>query len=465
MNPISIKGTKFFIETNAGGEKHLCVLGEKEGFEGQEEFNTLKCKLNPHNANALRSRISWLSPQHLGMVTSFGFGDRLGLATPGHIAAVRNTGVAPIFAQQSVRENRRTGRNPQIVLDDAMWSIFEMGWKDPWGADADHVKEIEDMDAFIAAGYSFYTIDPNFYVDDNAHTDTIQALSEKVPLLPWEKLETDLISVNHKYLAGPIPLGEKLMIKFSEQELIQALVKYGHALAHVKMLSDHLGSRLNSYDLEVSVDETDTPTTVKEHFFIASELRRLKVPFVSLAPKFVGSFEKGVDYIGNLKEFDNVLRGHVAVMQVIGDYKLSIHTGSDKFSIYPIIGQLTGNQVHVKTAGTSYLEALKVLAIVDVVLFQRVYAYSYEHFETDRASYHLSGKLNRTPHPNEISDVDLFDLFNNFDVRQVLHVTYGSVLKKFGDQIKSYIIQNSDMYQDLLNLHFRRHLCAFSKKK
>ena len=101
---------------------------------------------------------------------------------------MQGTGVAPIFAQQSVRENARTGRTPQCVVDDAMWAVFEADWHAPWGADADHVKEISDLPPFIEAGYTFYTIDPNEYVDNAAHTDCIETLRAKVRDLPWDAL-------------------------------------------------------------------------------------------------------------------------------------------------------------------------------------------------------------------------------------------------------------------------------------
>jgi hypothetical protein len=126
------------------------------------------------------------------LATSFGFGDRLGIATPGHITAIRGTGIALVFAQQSVRENARTGRTPQIVLDDAMWGVFEMDWRDPWGADADHAKEIADHSPFIEAGYTIYTIDPNEYVDNKAHADSVETLKTKVAQLPWDALAISL---------------------------------------------------------------------------------------------------------------------------------------------------------------------------------------------------------------------------------------------------------------------------------
>jgi hypothetical protein len=464
MNAVIVEGTKFYLKANLRGEKQLCIEGEKNGFEGQEKNDILVCQLNRHNAAALRCRIPWLNPQPLGLVSSFGFGDRLGLATPGHIAAVRNSGIAPIFAQQSVRENERTGRNPQVVLDDAMWSVFEMGWCEPWGADADHVKEIADLDSFISAGYSFYTIDPNIYVDDDAHTDTIQTLSKKIKILPWRNLETTQSALSQKYLSKPISLGEEVVLKFSEKELFRALVKYGHALAHVKSLSDHLGRRMPAYDLEVSVDETDTPTTVKEHYFIASELRRLNVPFVSLAPRFIGRFEKGVDYIGNLQKFEREFENHGKVMRAIGGYKISIHTGSDKFSIYPIIAKHTKNYVHVKTAGTSYLEALRVIAKVDISLFSDIYKYALKQYENDRVSYHVSGVLEKTPDPDRITLSDLSVIIDQFDSRQVLHVTFGSVLDEFCENINKIIRENSCTYKEFLRKHFERHLKAFRKQ-
>src|SRR5215210_7014104 len=119
----------------------------------------------------------------LSLTPSFGFGDRLGLATPGHIAAVSSTKFAPIFAQQSVRENARTGRTPQQVMDDAKRALESAKWDSPWGADADHLKTVEDIPPFVEAGYTFFTVDPGEYVDNLADTDSIDALKQKVAAL------------------------------------------------------------------------------------------------------------------------------------------------------------------------------------------------------------------------------------------------------------------------------------------
>ena len=131
-------------------------------------------------------------------------------------------------------------------------------------------------------------------------------------------------------------------------------------LACIRHLVQAAGTR--PFELEVSVDETDQPTSHAEHIYIASELKRLGVNWVSLAPRYVGRFEKGVDYIGDLAAFETDFAGHAAIARQFGPYKLSLHSGSDKFSIYPIAARLTGGLVHLKTAGTSYLEALRTIA-------------------------------------------------------------------------------------------------------
>ncbi|HET7558650.1 MAG TPA: tagaturonate epimerase family protein, partial [Limnochordia bacterium] len=128
--------------------------------------------LTPAAAAALRAAVPELAPRPCGLRTTAGFGDRLGLATPGHVAALRRADperrIGPIFAQQSIRENARTGRTPQGVLDDATWGALAVGWTHGVGADADHLKQPADVDLCVAAGYSFFTIDPGDHVQNQA---------------------------------------------------------------------------------------------------------------------------------------------------------------------------------------------------------------------------------------------------------------------------------------------------------
>ena len=291
------------------GQKRLLVQGDASGFAGEMRDELLVCELSPANAAALRSRLAWLNPVPLGRQTSFGFGDRLGSATPGHIASLRTADpdhfIAPIFAQQSVRENTRTGRTPQEVLDDAMWGIFQEGWHEPWGADADHIKGTADLPPFIAAGYTFYTIDPSDYVDNEAQTDNLDTLRQKADLLPWGEMGTTYDALKMQYCTGTLLAGE-LPLNFDEETFLRAVVKYGPAVLHTAVIAAVLDKEMagKGYDLEMSVDETDTPTSIHEHYFIANELRRRGIPVVSLAPRFVGKFQKGVDYMGDIDEFD-----------------------------------------------------------------------------------------------------------------------------------------------------------------
>jgi hypothetical protein len=378
----------------------------------------------------------------LSLSPSFGFGDRLGLATPGHIAAVRGTKFAPIFAQQSVRENARTGRTPQQVIDDARRAVDAAGWDTPWGADADHLKTVNDLPPFVEAGYTFFTVDPGEQVDNGADTDPLDVLKQKAAAFNWDE-------VSELYLSP----SEQAWGQFETESLLRAAVKYGNAIRHAVTMFKRLAELQDTFDFEVSVDETDSPTTALEHFYIANELTRQGVRFTSLAPRFVGRFEKGVDYIGDLDALDLELQKHAAVTAHFGTYKLSLHSGSDKFSVYPLMAKYWGERLHVKTAGTSYLEALRVLAKCTPDLFLKIYELGCERYETDKRTYHVSAQLDQLP-----STDDLPSLLDHFHAREMLHVTFGSALAQFGVELKAALIKHEVAYLDGLKTHFDKHL-------
>ncbi len=475
-------GATFFM-FRAGGRKCLGILAPSAtalaGFPGETRKVQWRGKdavlresdLTPEAANSLRSLFPHLRPQPLGLHVSAGFGDRLGLATPGHVRAVCGTGIAPIFAQQSVREMSRTGRTPQQVMDDAMWGVFQEGWHEPWGADADHLKRPEDIDAGLAAGFTFFTIDPGDHVDNEAHTAGVEVLREKVAALPWKALEDDEASLRRRYLGRRFELVDGTTLEFDEVSLLRAAAKYGKAIAHTTTMYRHLKDAASGrpFELEVSVDETETPTTHLEHLFIVNEFRRLGVEWVSLAPRYIGRFEKGVDYIGDLEAFERDLAVHVAIMRTFGPYKMSIHSGSDKFSIYPIFARVAEELIHLKTAGTSYLEALRAVAQTDPTLFREILAFARERYPEDRATYHVSAELSKVPAPGDLQDEELPGLLDQFDARQVLHVTYGSVLMaknadggwRFKDRFFQVLKEHEEEHYDALVRHFRRHLAGF----
>lgn len=454
----------FMLCSRDTGEKCLGVLGLAPGFAGDREDELLLCELAESNAAALRAALPWLQPQPLGLRTSAGCGDRLGLATPGHVRAMRKAaGVAPIFAQQSIRENARTGRSPQGVLDDAMWGVFQEGWRGGYGADADHLKTPADADSMAAAGYTFFTIDPGEHVDDSAHTASSAELAGKVAALPWEALEAKPGDLARRYLGQSFELEHNRLI-FDEESLLRAAAKYGRAVAHVARMYRHLAAILphRPWEMEISVDETETPTSHLEHLYLVLELQRLGVRWVSLAPRYVGRFEKGVDYIGDLETLRADLAGHAAIARAFGPYKLSLHSGSDKFSAYPLIVEATGGLVHLKTAGTSYLEALRAIAQVQPTLFRSIYALAFERYEEDRRTYHVSARPTRAPRPDGLADADLPAVPDQFDAREMLHVTFGSALARYGGAIKATLRAHEEAHYAALEAHFDRHLAAFA---
>jgi hypothetical protein len=465
-----------------GGSRLIVVPAEGRAdvlaeFEGERhEHGGARALIGPltaANVAALRRYLPWLTPRPLPTGTSAGFGDRLGLATPGHVRALRAAGgaITPVFAQQSIREMTRTARSPRAVIDDATWGSFEAGWTDGQGADADHLKTADDIAACAAAGFTMFTLDPGEHVNRDADTASAAELRAAWDALPWERLEDTPASMLARLGGLDIDVdGERVVL--DEAALVRSAVKYGRAVGHVTGMFRHLAGVKSGqpFDLEVSVDETDTPTTPAEHVFIASELRRLGVRWTSLAPRFVGRFEKGVDFIGDLPALDADIRVHAAIARALGPYKLSLHSGSDKFSIYEIAARHTKGLVHVKTAGTSYLEALRAAALASPGLFRSIYVFARQQYEEDRASYHVSAAVADAPDPAGIADSGLPALLENFHARQILHVTFGSVLtaraadghRVFADDLRSVLLANPEVYEDCLERHFVRHLRPFA---
>jgi tagaturonate epimerase len=450
------------------------LLGELEGETSSAVGGTLLLgPKSPRNAAALRRLLPWLEPRPLGLQTSAGFGDRLGLATPGHARAVRAAGgkIAPVFAQQSIRELSRTARTALDVMDAATWGAFQEGWRGPLGADGDHLKTPADVDAYAAAGFSLFTIDPSEHVNPKADSLSLPALKEAFTGVPWAAFGDSASGLARRYVGQTFRV-EDVPIEFDEATLVRSAVKYARAVVHVAAMHRHLVhvAAGRPVELEVSVDETETPTSPAEHYWVASELKRLGVSWVSLAPRFVGRFEKGVDYIGDLAELETAVAAHAAVARHCGPYKLSLHSGSDKFSVYPIVARLSAGLVHLKTAGTSYLEALRTVAALAPPLFRSIYAFALEHYETDRASYLVSASLARAPRPEAVRDDDLPTLLEQLDAREILHVTFGSVLRegvaegrpRFYAELMGLLRSNPEAYAVNLESHFRRHLEPFA---
>jgi hypothetical protein len=448
----------------AGEARIISLLGS--------DLSLTLCPTNYTNAQVLRRALPFTAPITLGLHKSVGCGDRLGLATPGHVRAVRKGSMAPIFAQQSIREMTRTERTPEQVMDAATWGVFQEGWREGFGADADHLKTPDDVDRCVAAGFTFYTVDPGDHVDNAADVDDPAALRQKVDALPWDLLQASPDDLRRRYLGQRFDVGD-FAVTFSEEELLRAAAKYGRAVAHTARMYRHLADQMGNraFELEMSVDETETPTTIPEHYFVASELRRLGVQWISLAPRYIGRFEKGVDYIGDLDAFEADFARHVTIARALGPYKLSLHSGSDKFSIYPIASRVAGDLVHLKTAGTSYLEALRAIADVKPDLFREILAFAFERYGEDRASYHVSAEPAKVPTPVQLADNELASVLDQFDGREMLHVTFGSVLTaqdadgsyRFRDRLLAALQADEEAHYAALEAHFDRHIAPFSQ--
>ncbi len=416
-------------------------------------------------------------PSVLGLEPSFGFGDRLGCATPGHIAALRDVGgsIKGIFAQQSIRELTRTHRTPNDVMQSAITAIEAESFSDVWGADADHIKTPADAQATAAAGFTFFTIDPSEHVDRRADNYDLPTLETKYAEI------RDQVDWVESYLGRSVKVPNGPTIEFDRPTVIRAAVKYGRTIAHSELMGECLGraaaTQGRPYELELSVDETDQPTSLAEHYIFADQMLRRGMPLVSLAPRFIGDFEKGVDFKGDLAAFSASLVGHAAIAKLLGPYKISLHSGSDKLSIYPCFARATAGLFHVKTAGTSYMEALRVVAKCAPEVFRQIVALARQHYDVDKATYHVSATVIAIPRPEEIADnreLEKLYLEHWSDVpegrgftslgRQILHCTFGSILtdEKFGALVRQVVRENLTLYRQVLHEHFTRHLQALN---
>ena len=476
-------GVIFFIAKD-NKKKYLYLYYESTSikilskFEGMilvsangENYFIKKCNLNSYNRKALQNIFPFTNAVTIGLDNSFGFGDRLGLANPAHIRSILKSDFKPILAQQSIRELTRTNRTPAEVMDAAVWAVFQEGYEKGFGADADHLKTTNDIDLMVENGFKMFTFDPSEFVVNEADGVNENELDKCINNLNWLGLNSSIKDLSAEYLNKEFVLSEILIIKPDLTSIKRALVKYGNAIAHIKKMYDHLVTKYPNYnsEVEVSVDETESVTTPFEHFFFVKELNRLGVKFISLAPRFIGDFEKGIDYKGDLNLFKQEYLKHLAITKYFGNYKISLHSGSDKLSVYKVIGSIKGAYTHIKTAGTSYLEALKVTAIKEPDFFREILDYCAALYEQEKKTYHVSADLNKIKSGKDYSDEELESLFYDDNVRQVLHVTFGRVPTdkgtngehKFKDRLLDYLKTYEETYYEIIEIHFHKHLQPF----
>ena len=291
---------------------------------------------------------------------TIGMGDRFGhqgLAQLAAVQAVANRGVplCPVW-NKSNREHTIIGTRPEDLRTEADQAVAALNWRAPYFVDADHIN-LQTVDAFLTP-CDFFTIDVADFTGKPAAPDSVAAFLEKRAAL-----------VGRHRLPG---LDQPLEISRADLEITAA--KFLRAMQEAGAIHRRIAAarEANSFAVEVSVDETDAPQTPSELLVILAMIADEGVPAQTIAPKFTGRFNKGVDYVGSIaafeRDFDSdlaVIRHAVELFGLPPTLKISVHSGSDKFSIYPVIRRLLarhGAGLHLKTAGTTWLEEVIGLA-------------------------------------------------------------------------------------------------------
>ncbi len=334
---------------------------------------------------------------------SLGLGDRFGRQGRAQLAAVlaaRALGVdlVPVW-NKSHREHVITGTQPAAVRAEADAAVAALGWTGPYFVDADHVT-LGTVDPFIAVS-DYFTLDVADVVGHPAPAAQIEAFVAPV---------------------RPVPTGRQIPgmgAAPSDVDVAAIAGRYLLAARQAGAIYRHIASAkgAGTFITEVSMDETDTPQTPVELFFILAALAEEQVPVQTIAPRFVGRFNKGIDYAGDLARFEEHFRACLAViafavreLDLPATLKLSVHSGSDKFSLYAPMARILREHragVHLKTAGTTWLEEVAGLALAGgeaLRLVQEIYAQAYRRIEELSAPYAAVLDIDRSqlPHPGTV---------------------------------------------------------------
>jgi hypothetical protein len=230
-----------------------------------------------------------------------------------------------------------------------------------------------------------------------------------------------------------------------------------------KMFDQAIRPSGREIDFELSVDETEDVTTPEAQYYVANELYQRGIKLTSLAPRFVGEFQKAVDYRGNVTEFCTELRKHVRIADHFG-YKLSLHSASEKFSVFQAMAQETGGRCHIKTSGTSWLEAVECIAKADPALYRNMFHKALLHLGEAKKSYVVDCDPSNLPDIDAVMDAELPALMemDQPDVRQLMHITYGYILadERLRTQIYQFMKDHRPLYETEALELYTRHLDA-----
>jgi tagaturonate epimerase len=403
---------------------------------------------------------------------SLGMGDRFAHQAKAQLqacilAAEQGADITPVW-NKSNREHTIIGSQPPSVRAAAQKAVTELGWKKSWHVDADHIR-LETVDKFLDSS-DFFTIDVADSIGQPATAESIAAFVKR-----------------HPELSGTVKIPKiSRPFKITSDEVGRVAGKYLRAVQDAGKIYRHIAKAKGAgkFITEVSMDETDSPQTPPELLIILAALADEKIPLQTIAPKFTGRFNKGVDYVGDIKQFEKEFNDDLAVIAfAIEKYglpknlKLSVHSGSDKFSIYePIRRALkkTGAGLHIKTAGTTWLEELIGLAEAGgdaLALAKEIYADALDHREELCAPYATvididpkklpsKEKVAKWTSKNFVSALRHDQKCKDFNphFRQLLHVGFKIAAKKGDTYLKMLEANEAVVARNVTANLYERHL-------
>ena len=406
---------------------------------------------------------------------SFGIGDRFSHEGKAQLAAlIEGAGKYPFefvpVWNKSNREHQIVNTEPSDTRREADEAVKALGYGKPYFVDADHIN-MNNVDRFIDAS-DFFTIDVADYIGKPADTESIGKF-----------VENNLIYIGTLTVPG-------IQQPFNvDRALLETLAaKYLFAAQEAGRIYRHIASKkgADNFVTEVSMDEVDSPQTPIEIFFILSALAQEQIPAQTIAPKFTGRFNKGVEYVGDTAQFEKEFREDLLVIDyAVKEFglpqglKLSIHSGSDKFSIYPIMGRLIRQYdkgIHIKTAGTTWLEENIGLALADekaLELAKRIAIAALGRMEELCIPYATVIDINPANLPTA-AQIESWtgeqyaralrhnrkDPLYNPDFRQLVHVSY-KIAAELGDEYYAALKRNAaviaeQVKENLLDRHISR---------
>ena len=468
-SPWKKEGLTYFTARDLS-RKYLGISGKKEDIDGlgftdpvgnaaEANENISLFGRTGNNLKKLKNIFPTLCPSALKKDTSFGFGDRLGLATPAHTRVIKKQkGILPVFAQQSVRELEKTGRTFKDIVDAAAWNIFQEGYRGRWGADADHIKDKENFTGGMDGGMTMFTLDTSEVLEEPALDLEESRLKEEYDLDSAYIKEVKKRYENKKHMAG----GHSL--QYDEDIVVRIALAYGRALDFIEEIYHFLNEGMNSFDYEISFDETDAVTSYEAHYFVVNEMHKRGVDFSGIALKFPGTFEKGIDYGGNTRDFEESIKIHGEIARNTGGYKLSLHSGSDKFSVYKAFNKHTKGIFHIKTSGTSWLEAVRVIAACDQDLFREIFEIALDTFKENKKAYHVDLAYDDIRKNIDGADgKELMDLVYDRNIRRAFHIAYGSILERKKKELYKALFDHEEKHYQFIASHLEKHFDALER--